>query len=461
MSGLEIAGIVLGAIPLAIAAIEIYRQRQNRIPFRKKAPFIARLLSILDTQQFLLIDPAIFKDPMVAGAVDEYLAENAPAYYGAIVECHRALAELVASIEGFDPIPKSLADLVQTYPSHNGVYELPKRIRFPIKLDALEGRIHHLDQSTTRLRWTRENIASLRVQVVQQPTRRIASLASALNMIRNHANRLYSAIATAYPTHCHRQHEARLLLRSNCDVLERKRAAGAKADLSFTVLFSPVISAPSPIPSYRSRITVTESVDVVGIKTQTASNKRVVIAAPAASASSLPRSALNDICKSIREARDGGLMLDLHLTEKKYLMYTHIHGSGSGGSMHLTVESEGYVSLKELLDDKSVTSWLPNPKLALSLTVVSSLLQLMTTPWLCAPLTNKSVRFSRKEVYVASLNLSAIPEPFVEERFCQTANTAKGTPVLQCQRMHAGARHPPPRDSPLDDDRRVSGPPTK
>lgn len=128
MSGLEIVGVVLGAIPIAIAAIETYRERQNRIKFRNKAPFIMKLISSLKAQHWILLSdiqrtlnnagveydrstsqlsPAIFQDPDIAEAVDEYLGEDRDIYYDAVQRCHRVLAELIGSIEGLDPVPVS------------------------------------------------------------------------------------------------------------------------------------------------------------------------------------------------------------------------------------------------------------------------------------------------------------------------------------------------------------------
>lgn len=81
------------------------------------------------------------------------------------------------------------------------------------------------------------------------------------------------------------------------------------------------------------------------------------------------------------------------------------------------VESDAFMTLEELLMDKSSTPWLRNHRMALSLVIVSSLMQLVTTPWLRVPLTSSSVRFARSALDVARLDLSTIPQPFVEEEF--------------------------------------------
>lgn len=132
------------------------------------------------------------------------------------------------------------------------------------------------------------------------------------------------------------------------------------------------------------------------------------------------RSTFDDICGSIRKAKERGLVLDIYLSDNRYLSYSHVHGSRSSKSPHIMVESDAFMTLEELFMDKSSTPWLQNHRMALSLVIVSSLMQLITTPWLRVPLTSSSVRFARSALDIARLDLSAIPEPFVEEEFCRS-----------------------------------------
>lgn len=82
------------------------------------------------------------------------------------------------------------------------------------------------------------------------------------------------------------------------------------------------------------------------------------------------------------------------------------------------------MSLKQLLEDKRGLPWLPNHKRSLSFTIVSSLLQLVTTPWLHLPLTSSTVRFSRISVEASTVDFSLIPEAFVEEKFLRSTGLA-------------------------------------
>src|SRR4051812_16170192 len=116
MSGLEVVGVVLGAIPLIIAALNSYKTRSQWLRFfRHKEPFIDQLIQSLDEQRFfietnLLLTlrathveeeditdfiryphPRVFKDPDIADAVNQYLGDGYGLYQSAVTKCERAL----------------------------------------------------------------------------------------------------------------------------------------------------------------------------------------------------------------------------------------------------------------------------------------------------------------------------------------------------------------------------------
>ena len=134
---------------------------------------------------------------------------------------------------------------------------------------------------------------------------------------------------------------------------------------------------------------------------------------------------MDNLCEFIRRARDGGVAFCLQVSEGNCLMYYYPQASVHSNSTHLAADSEGFVTLEQLLKEPDA-SWLPNHRMALSLTIASSLLQLVSTPWLRSPLTSSSVWFSRSAVLSAQLDLSSIPESFVEERICRPTATGAG-----------------------------------
>ncbi|KAI9375471.1 hypothetical protein BJX61DRAFT_531544 [Aspergillus egyptiacus] len=439
MSGLEIAGIVLGAIPIIIGALERYRERQSRIAFRNKEPFILRLIQSLNAQHFLImsdiqitladagveydrssvqVGQQVFENPDVADAVNAYLGSDSAVNFDAIERCHMVLAELVASIKGLGSVPQELADLVKTYPSKGGRYELPKKIKFPIKRDALDRRIQELDQATTTLRRIRDNMTAMKAQtILPSGSREISQVTSALNMVRHQANNLYSAISVAYSAECHPAHEARLFLRSQFHLVERLKSNREPEKSLFTVLFSPAMTRNTQ--SYKTDITVTrDEEDCFQRGRHSIRRRKVAIHLPyPGKPPNPPQIVKGDLCKCIGQAKDGSLFLDLHLFPEKRLGYYGRQRPGSHVAVHTQESADGFVSLEQLLEDRSSSPWLRTHRMALSLIITSSLLQLVQTPWLRVPMTSRSVRFSRGSIKIASLDFSAVPEPFVEGRF--------------------------------------------
>ncbi|KAL2835345.1 hypothetical protein BJY01DRAFT_259280 [Aspergillus pseudoustus] len=448
MPGLEIVGVVIGVIPFVIKAVEKYRQGKGRIRLRGKDPMLRRLLQSLDAQHWLLqadirltlekagvpydrdcdeLSPTIFQDARVSDAVDEYLGNDGTIYYKTVNRCHMALAELIQGIGGLKPMPKNMTELVSTYPTNGGEYELPKKIHFPIKHEELARYTDELNNAISTLQSISSRISSLREHAIERPSsKQVATFASAMNTVRSHAARLYSAISMAYATNCHTQHEARLFLQSRCDYKGRQAAGGTKKDLTFTVSFSPTVSSLDAIAAYKGNITVVEPDDSGQPIRRNNTGRHVTIRVPArTTAQSTSTSAMADICGSIRQAREGGLVLDLYLSESRSLTYCALHDTGVGISMHLSQPSDDFVPLEDLLQGKVGEPWVAIPKIALSLVGASSLLQLVTTPWLRFPLTCRSVRFSRAAIEAAALNPTGIPEPFVAERFSTPANMSQ------------------------------------
>lgn len=124
MSGFEIAGVILGAIPIIISAIDSYKTTSQRVKwFRSKEPYIARLIESLEEQRFLLESDIIetlrmstdlefdeifarlqcpnsglFED--VDDSVREYLGDGYIHYNGAIDRCRRILESIAKDISG-------------------------------------------------------------------------------------------------------------------------------------------------------------------------------------------------------------------------------------------------------------------------------------------------------------------------------------------------------------------------
>lgn len=126
MSGLEIVGVILGAVPIIISAIDHYKTTSQRVKyFRYREPHIVELIRSLEEQRFFLESDLVetlqkstdleadeisawlqnpnselFEDPEITDAVREYLGEGYPQYTGAIDRCQRIIEEIAKDING-------------------------------------------------------------------------------------------------------------------------------------------------------------------------------------------------------------------------------------------------------------------------------------------------------------------------------------------------------------------------
>lgn len=131
MSGFEITGVILGAIPVIIGALEQYKKtRETWRRVRQKALYIDRLIQALEEQKVLietdlnLLLRAVgfenedvvamgsdnchdcLRDSELATEIEQYLGQTYRPYYKALNRCEIALEEVARKIEGLVPSPQ-------------------------------------------------------------------------------------------------------------------------------------------------------------------------------------------------------------------------------------------------------------------------------------------------------------------------------------------------------------------
>ncbi|GES64972.1 hypothetical protein ATEIFO6365_0009046700 [Aspergillus terreus] len=446
MSGFEVVGVVLGAIPLLISAIEKYKTTSQRLKFFKyKEPFIVQLIQSLEEQQFFLESDLyvslnathlgeeqindlirqpnsdLFQDPTIAHAVREYLGNGYVPYQRAVVRCQRVLAEIASNIGGLASESQgTLSSLIQAHPPKDGKYELTKKIKFSLQKDDLEKRIRDLNDATATLRRIRETSVTKTEVTLQSTSRMIAKFASALNAVRSYADRLYSAISAGYNVDCHPEHETRLFLQSRSALMEKKTT------VAFTIAFSPSNTGQIPMACYKTDIKVLEEMDSCYATAKAGGHIKVAISLPTET-SNPPPNDLEDLCYSVQQARDGGHFLDLYLSQGGCLCYYHKPFKVGVLRDAIAKSTEDIISLEQILGkmeqpnaSSAIIRWTLNQRMALSFNIASSIMQLNSTPWLCFPLTSKSLYFARRAELLlqrGAAQYADIPQPFIRQTF--------------------------------------------
>jgi hypothetical protein len=125
MSGVEVAGLLLGAIPIVVAALKTYKETKQRyIWFMSKEAYIDRLIQSLNEQVYFIksdvevalrstdLKPESIKsilagpdlspwnDHEVADAIRDYLGEGFELYVDALERCQATICTIIASLNG-------------------------------------------------------------------------------------------------------------------------------------------------------------------------------------------------------------------------------------------------------------------------------------------------------------------------------------------------------------------------
>ncbi|CRL21989.1 unnamed protein product [Penicillium camemberti] len=281
MSGFEVAGVVLGALPLIITAVDKYKATAGILKnFRHKEPHVQKLIQALESQKFCVESELViiwngafskedhvpipptsndFKSPMVALAIQKHLGPGYQHFIAALSRCEEALVEIATHLHGLASDGQGLSVLIQANPPQpNGSYEFTKKIKFALKRDDLERHIKDLENATNNLSRIRD-YSRLRTPVTLQSTSSAASrIMSSFDAIRSHACRLYATISTAYAETCHPEHEAHLFLQSRVKSLLAKGTKPRKSPVTFTISFGQIGPDDRCSPSLATKVQILE-----------------------------------------------------------------------------------------------------------------------------------------------------------------------------------------------------------
>ncbi|KAI4137712.1 MAG: hypothetical protein L6R39_007140, partial [Caloplaca ligustica] len=260
MSGLEVAGVVLGAVPLIVAALESYKTSKRLwARLRKTALHIDELIEALAENQALIeasvdslfqnvgaedallvhdvVDYASrFRRKNIAPDIRSFMGKLYEPYEKALFRCEHTLLKIIKKFDGLildsKAPPNSLKEVVNAQSCANGRYTFTSRIKFSVKKDELDELIAALKDSRRSL----EDIARARVNkdvALSTSSPRAVRLARLFDQIQSHASGLYSGICAAWDDKCHSDHAARFLLNSWSEAISTKRKPRIAFEMAF------------------------------------------------------------------------------------------------------------------------------------------------------------------------------------------------------------------------------------
>ncbi|EXJ84054.1 hypothetical protein A1O3_04721 [Capronia epimyces CBS 606.96] len=424
MSGLEIVGLVLGAVPIILSILETSKSlNRKKIAFQKKQFYIDRMINALSWQKTLIegdleilfrsigledqdlrtigSNPyeALLKQPDIQEGVQVLMGPRYDSYVQVLSDCERALLAILRSVKGLQGGAwvdnGKLADMMQANsPLKQGDRAFLKRLKFSMHKEELESTIRDLDRTSQLLTRLRETSQEANQVILQIPSMKTSKMIALFQQVRKRAYSLYGAMMRSWAKPCHETHIARLYLDNRMDYLGdgmNRKGTGRNPAIEFTVTLE---GRGSQGQSTRH----TCSIETMGAEDGDGdvenSGKTLVVsfAIPSSSAVKSPVTKnIDDICHLIVESAIQSQALKIYLRHDGVLCYRCAPGGGMQTITTPTTINDELISLQEILH-------LPKARLSLrqrvrlSAVVASSAMQLHATPW-CAALRKECFSF--------------------------------------------------------------------
>ncbi|KAI8940840.1 hypothetical protein NX059_002101 [Plenodomus lindquistii] len=462
MSGIEVAGLVLGCLPLIIQGIESYNEGLDPIKsFMRWEQQLPQFIRKLRTQHVhyalsiryllepitsevelseMLADPGssqqLWKSKDMAMRLQDRLQESYQAYHSTITDIER-ITKLIASKLDLDRANEltrnDLEAIVAANPKKGDKFELRKRIRFGMSKKTIKGLLNELDECNKELeRFSEktEKIQSYRKSVKPSNTARVRRL-------QGYAKSLHESLTLCWSCTCKSSHKSSLRLDQREDVFAtagRKTASSSKT--SFNISFSTidVDNKQSPWLWQAAEVCVEEDYDEDKPNTAPMLSPRPKMTKSVSFGTLPPYSILDpvtgsasqlqeikDLCASIQQQK-GTSAIGFSLDSKSILRGVYPIDTAKKIS-----PSSELVSLEDLLDRRPIAGGKraklsKRDRYSLALTLASSVLYLNSTPWLTNQWTAKDILFYRD---TAATDTIDVEHPYVAPSMIELTNTQK------------------------------------
>ncbi|KAI1170208.1 hypothetical protein F4777DRAFT_595397 [Nemania sp. FL0916] len=269
MSGFEIAGVVLGAIPLIISALENYKASRSALAaIVKYHGQLDRLLYKLKIQQTALyfdlvqllrnaeieeveeradISPGdcllIVQSQRNGAQLQKYLGTHYDTFLDILKRYEQCLKKIAKKLKHIQRLPHAskddLAALLEANPLKKGHFEFHKAIVFSIERGTLATLIEELDEDHLNLKVIIKGMKTERENCAKSPSRKSKRLSRTLSQVSASAKALYLAMCQRCSCVCQNNHKVFLELHNRMS--EDDQASPAKGvrghSLTFNLVF--------------------------------------------------------------------------------------------------------------------------------------------------------------------------------------------------------------------------------
>ncbi|KAF2866629.1 hypothetical protein BDV95DRAFT_631755 [Massariosphaeria phaeospora] len=462
MSGIEVAGLVLGAVPLIIAALEAYNEGLDPIKSfvrweRELPQFIRKLRNqhvhyaqtiriLLETitTEFelaeMLSEPSgqLWKDKDMLLKLEDKLQESYQAYRSTIADIERITKRIADKLDLERAVELTRNDLeaiiVANPPKANDKFEFRKRVRFGMNKKTIKALLEELDDCNKQLE--RFTDKSEKIETFRKVTK--PSFATRLQRIQSYARNLHESLLLSWSCSCRSYHKTSLQLEPRGNIYATKtKKAGQSAQTCFRVSFTSSGDSTHPWHLQIAEIHIKEE-DDQKCSTPLKPEKKPRMAKsvsfgntppPPYSVLQNPAAALppvlqevKDMCASIQQLHKSSPCIGFSLDSRSKLRGVY--------PITPTIESKvascELVTLEELLDSPPEVNGKPaklskKERYALALTLASSALQLNGTPWFPDRWGAKDILFHRT---LSGHRLIDIDHPYVTSKLDELSKVA-------------------------------------
>ncbi|KAF2750320.1 hypothetical protein M011DRAFT_474775 [Sporormia fimetaria CBS 119925] len=422
MSGIEVAGLTLGALPLLISAIESYNEGldpiKSFIRWERELPQLIRKLRnehvhfaqtmrlLLEpiTTEFeladMLAEPAgpLWKDHRMVNKLQDKLQESFGAYQNTMADVDRIMKKIAGKLDlerASELTRNDLEAIIAANPRKNDNFEFRKRLKFGMSKKTIKALLGELADCNKELeRFTDRSDKFETIRKSAKP-----SFGSRFQKIQELARDLHSTILSSWSCSCRPYHTTSLQLEQR----EALYLTGSKrpkplSKVCFTVSFTTSSNDPhpwtwqdakihiededpcfTPTETPPARLKMTKSVSF-GDKPPPPYSLMDPSSVPPQTKPTLQE--IRDLCASIQQLHRCTPCIGLSLNSKSKLLRGIYPIDGDRPS----VATRHAVSLGELLSKPPLINGRPaklskKERYFLAVTLASSALQLCSTPW--------------------------------------------------------------------------------
>ncbi|OPB39163.1 hypothetical protein A0O28_0048690 [Trichoderma guizhouense] len=408
MSGLEVARLVLGIIPLAISALEHYKAGRSVVAtfvkfhgqldtliYRLKLQRAFFYLNILDLLRNAGVSEVINKPDISeeecinilrnaksAEEVRDYISSGHlyDTFHEILTRYETCLKAIVSKLGHIKRPPKVAKDDLKAILEKNPVgasgFAFRERLSFTIEKGSLKQLVEELSEDRLSLREMIESLKTQQVYTARDPSNGAKDLANMLSRVQRQARPLFEAMRKGCNCGCERKHKIFMRLDSRVP-LKKSRERRLREQIEFSLIFDH--------HGYLQETHVNVHEDHLSEDYNTKITSRTVFAQKVTERHS--EKTVNLICQHVSEAQAAGRILKLRLSNADLFVVDGPSENGRNFTAPITLAD----ILKAGYQDDDAKMF-PKEQTMLALKVASSILQLQQTWWLGLPFNSNGIK---------------------------------------------------------------------